>query len=180
MKKDTFFDNITENERKEATQKIVDSSCSRKSFFVMTIAAAVISTIGILENNGANGAVIIGGILMVPLLSLILAILIRMIMTDFCLIYRSISTFLKAVIFSFFFSIFFTFIFKHLLEFNHEMMIWNQVNLEAIILSLLIGILTDLSIARKEFQQYLMRTVIAISFISPISMSTVALKMHGS
>lgn len=175
IKKDMLFGDITESERKEAIQKIMDSSCPRKSFFVMTTAAAIISTIGILEDNSA---VIIGGMLVAPLLSPILAISMGVVMADFRLIYRSINAVLKAVIFAFFFSIFFAFMFVRPLELNHEMMIRGEINLEAVVLSLVVGIVAALSVVRRELQQYLVGTAIAISLIPLISMSAVAIRMY--
>jgi len=171
---DHLFSSVTQKEKDKTIEKIINSSCPRKSFFLMTTAAAIICTLGIMNNNAA---VIIGAMLVAPLLSPILAIALGVSMADYKLIFRSIKVVFKAMLYA----VGFSFLASLLLDkpdiFNHEMLLRSSLSLEAIMIALIAGIAASLSIARKELQQYLVGTVISVALIPPLSMSAIALRM---
>lgn len=174
IKKDKLFSNITEKEKAKAVEKIIDSSCPRKSFFILTTAAAIICTLGIMNNNAA---VIIGAMLVAPMLSPILAIALGISMGDFKLIYRSLNVTFKAFLYSLGFSFLIVLMLDEPEVLNHEMQLRSAVSLELVIIALIGGIAASLAITKKELHQYLTGTVIAVALIPAISMSAIALAM---
>lgn len=172
--KDRLFTDVTDKQKNAAVESIIESSCPRKSFFVMTSAAAVICTLGILTNNAA---IIIGAMLVAPMLSSILAISLGIVMADFRLISRSLEVVLKAFVFAVFCSFLVSLIVDKPTDFNHEMILRTTLNIETIIIALVAGVAASLSMIRDELRQYLAGTVIAVALIPPISMSAIALRM---
>ncbi|MDA3815415.1 MAG: TIGR00341 family protein [Patescibacteria group bacterium] len=172
--KDTLFSNITTKQKDDAVELIIEASCPRKSFFLMTTLSAVICTLGIITNNAA---IIIGAMLVAPMLSSILAISLGVGMGDFKLIYRSIEVVIKAVFLAVGFSFLISLMLDKPSEFNHEMLLRVGVNTETLIIALAAGVAASLSIIRQELHQYLAGTVIAVALIPPLSMSAIALRM---
>lgn len=174
INRDSLFSDVTKKQKDDVTEIIIESSCPRKSFFVMVTISAIICTLGILTNNTA---IIIGAMLVAPMLSSILAIALGIGMGDFKLIYRSMKVVLKSV----FLAVGFSFLVSLMLEkpeaFNHEMLLRIEVTTEVLIIALAAGVAASLSIIRHELHQYLAGTVIAVALIPPLSMSAIALRM---
>lgn len=173
---DGLFNDITEQERRSAIENIIEASSPRKSFFVMTIVSAVLCSLGIIEDNAA---VIIGGMLIAPMLSPILAIAMGIGMADFKLIYRSTRVVLFAVIYS----IVFSFAIALLIEavdrdsLNKEMALRVGVSLESLLVALVAGVAAAFSVIRTELHKFLAGTAIAVALIPPLSMSAIGLRM---
>ncbi len=172
----SLFHDITEKDRQVAIEKIMEASCPRKSFFVMTTVAAILCTLGIAEGNSA---VIIGGMLVAPMLSPSLAVAMGIGMADFKLIYRSI----RVVALSTLFSLGFSFAIAMLLErpdpasLNHEMLLRVGVSRDTLIIAVVAGIAASLSMIRSELHKYMAGIAIAVALIPPISMSAIGLRM---
>lgn len=172
--KNQLFGDVTEKDKEKAVEKIIDSSCPRKSFFIMTTAAAIICTLGMLDDNAA---VIIGAMLVAPMLSPILAVALGAAMGNFRLIYRSFNVVFKAFLFALGFSFLIAFMLPNPEELNHEMILRTEIDLNTILIALVGGIAASLSVTRRELHQYLSGTVIAVALIPPISMGAIALRM---
>ncbi len=172
-----FFD-VTEDVRREAIEKIIESSSPRKSFFVMITVSAVLCTLGIV---GDNAAVIIGGMLIAPMLSPILAVAMGIGMADFKLIKRSFRVVFFATIFSFVFSLMIALLLilgsDHPFYLNHEMELRTDISLDSLLIALVAGIGASLSVVRRELHQYLAGTAIAVALIPPLSMSAIGLSV---
>jgi uncharacterized hydrophobic protein (TIGR00271 family) len=174
--KNSLFSDITQKDRTKAIEEILGASCPRKSFFVMTTISAIICTLGI---STGNAAVIIGGMLVAPMLSPILAIAMGVGMADFKLIYRSIRVVLLAIAYSLVFS----YGVALLLDkpdpeiLNHEMLLRVGVSLDTLLIALVAGLAASLSMIRAELHQYMAGIAIAVALIPPISMSAIGLRM---
>jgi uncharacterized hydrophobic protein (TIGR00341 family) len=169
-----LFSGLTQKEKDEAIEKIIDFSCPKKSFFLMTTISSILCTIGIMSNNAS---VIIGAMLVAPLLSPILAIALGISLADYRLIFRSIKVVAKASLYAVGFSFLAAFLLDKPTELNHEMLLRSFISLEMVIVALLAGTAASLSIIKKDLQQYLAGTAIAVALIPPLSMSAVALRM---
>ena len=171
-----IFSNITEKDRRAAIEEIIESSCPRKSFFIMTTVAAILCTLGIVEGNSA---VIIGGMLVAPMLSPILAVSMGIGMADYKLIYRS----LRVILFAIVYSLGLSFAVALLLDkpdpenLNNEMLLRIGVSLETLLVALVAGIAASLSMIRSELHKYLAGIAIAVALIPPLSMSAIGLRM---
>ena len=173
---DRLFSDVTEVDRRSAIEEIIESSSPRKSFFVMTTVAAILCTLGIMEDNAA---VIIGGMLVAPMLSPILSVAMGIGMADFKLIYRSIRVIFFAVVYSLIFS-FATALLLDKIEpaqMNKEMILRVGVSLESLLVALVAGMAASLSVIRIELHKYLAGTAIAVALIPPLSMSAIGLRI---
>jgi len=172
----SLFRDITEGDRRSAIEDVISSSSPRKSFFVMITVSAILCTLGMIEGNAA---VIIGGMLVAPMLSPILAIAMGIGMADFKLIYRSFRVVFLAILYSLGFS----FLMALLLDspdpdqLNSEMVLRVGVSLETLLVSLVAGIAASLSIIRSELHKYMAGIAIAVALIPPLSMSAIGLRM---
>lgn len=171
-----LFADITDVDRRSAIEEVIESSSPRKSFFVMTTVSAILCTLGIMEGNAA---VIIGGMLVAPMLSPILAVAMGIGMGDFKLIYRSIRVIFFAVVYSLIFS-FATALLLDKIEpaqMNGEMLLRVGVSLESLLVALVAGMAASLSVVRIELHRYLAGTAIAVALIPPLSMSAIGLRI---
>lgn len=176
MSMNLLFADITDVDRRSAIEEVIESSSPRKSFFVMTTVSAILCTLGIMEGNAA---VIIGGMLVAPMLSPILAVAMGIGMGDFKLIYRSIRVIFFAVVYSLIFS-FATALLLDKIEpaqMNEEMILRVGVSLESLLVALVAGMAASLSMIRIELHKYLAGTAIAVALIPPLSMSAIGLRI---
>ncbi len=173
-----IFGDITKEQRAKVVEEIIDSSSPTKSFFLMTTVAAILCTLGIMDDNAA---VIIGGMLVAPMLSPILAIAMGIGMADFKLIYRSIRVVLLAAGFSLVFSLAIALLLDNpgTDNLNHEMMLRAGNGWETLLVALVAGVAASLSMVRSELRKYLAGTAIAVALIPPLSMSAIGLRMSS-
>ena len=82
-------------DRRKSIEKIIETSCPNRDFFLMIAASSVIATLGILIDNLV---VVVGGMLVAPILSPILALALGIEMGDFRLIRRTLWAILKAIV----------------------------------------------------------------------------------
>ncbi len=175
---DHLFKDITQSDRNRAVEEIIESSSPRKSFFVMISVSAVLATIGIIDNNAA---VIIGGMLVAPMLSPILAIALGIEMSDYRLIKRS----FRVVLFSIFYTVSSALVFALLLNngqvnvehLNHEMSLRVETGLTTILVALVAGFGASLALVRSELAKFMSGVAIAVALIPPLSMSAIGISI---
>jgi uncharacterized hydrophobic protein (TIGR00271 family) len=175
---DHLFTDVTMVDKNRAVEEIIESSSPRKSFFVMIAVSAVLATMGILDNNAA---VIIGGMLVAPMLSPILAVALGIEMADIRLIRRS----FKVVVFSVLYAIGASLTFALLLNqgevnvenLNHEMSLRVEIGLSTILIALVAGFGASLSLVRSELAKFMSGVAIAVALIPPLSMSAVGISI---
>lgn len=114
---DHLFRDIDKKQKDDVVEKIIESSCPRKSFFVMIIASSLICTLGILTNNAA---VIIGAMLVAPMLAAVLAVSLGIVMADFKLLFRSTRVLFEGFLFSLGFSLLLAMALERPETINHE------------------------------------------------------------
>ncbi|MEA1925943.1 MAG: TIGR00341 family protein [Patescibacteria group bacterium] len=171
-----LFSDITEQERRDAIEKIIESSSPRKSYFMMMTVSAILCTLGII---GDNAAVIIGGMIIAPMLSPILSVAMGIGMADFKLIYRSLRVIFTSVAYVIVFSFATAFLLDRVEhdQMNKEMILRVGVSLESLLVALVAGMAASLSVIRTELHKYLAGTAIAVALIPPLSMSAIGLRM---
>ena len=175
---DHLFVDVILKDKNRAVEEVIESSTPRKSFFVMIAVSAVLATMGILDNNAA---VIIGGMLVAPMLSPILAIALGIEMADIRLIRRS----FKVVIISVLYAVGASLLFALLLNqgevdvenLNHEMSLRVEIGLSTILIALVAGFGASLSLVRSELARFMSGVAIAVALIPPLSMSAVGISI---
>ncbi len=90
----TVLDNLTEKDKSDAIEKLIQNSTPHQDFFMMVILSVLMTTFGLLIDNSA---VIIGSMLIAPILYPILSLSLGIVMSDHRLISRSFNTVLRSV-----------------------------------------------------------------------------------
>jgi len=175
---DHLFTDVTLEDKNRAVEEIIESSSPRKSFFVMIAVSAVLATMGILDNNAA---VIIGGMLVAPMLSPILAIALGIEMADIKLIRRSFKVVVLAVLYAVGASLLFALLLNqgevNVENLNHEMSLRVEIGLTTILIALVAGFGASLSLVRSELAKFMSGVAIAVALIPPLSMSAVGISI---
>jgi len=175
---DHLFSDITQENRNRAVEDIIESSSPRKSFFVMIAVSAALTTMGIIDNNAA---VIIGGMLVAPMLSPILAIALGIEMADYYLLKRSFRVVFIAVIYTLVSSLIFALLLNNseinANNLNHEMFLRTKIGLTTILIALVAGFGASLASVRSELAKFMSGVAIAVALIPPLSMSAIGISM---
>jgi uncharacterized hydrophobic protein (TIGR00271 family) len=175
---DHLFVDVTLKDKNRAVEEVIESSTPRKSFFVMISVSAVLATMGILDDNAA---VIIGGMLVAPMLSPILAIALGIEMADIKLIRRSFKVVILAVVYAIGSSLIFALLLNqgevNVESLNHEMSLRVEIGLTTILIALVAGFGASLSLVRSELAKFMSGVAIAVALIPPLSMSAVGISI---
>ncbi len=175
---DHLFMDVTLENKNKAVEEIIESSTPRKSFFVMIAVSSVLATMGILDNNAA---VIIGGMLVAPMLSPILAIALGIEMADVKLIRRSAKVIVLAIIYAIGASLLFALLLNQgrvdVENLNHEMSLRVEIGLTTILIALVAGFGASLSLVRSELAKFMSGVAIAVALIPPLSMSAIGISI---
>lgn len=175
---DHLFVDVTLKDKNRAVEEIIESSTPRKSFFVMIAVSAVLSTMGVLDNNAA---VIIGGMLVAPMLSPILAIALGIEMADHRLIKRSFKVVFMSVLYAIVASLIFALLLKYdgvdMENLNHEMSLRVNTSLTTILIALVAGFGASLSLVRSELAKFMSGVAIAVALIPPLSVSAIGISI---
>ncbi len=176
--KDHLFSDVTTKDRNRAVEDIIESSSPRKSFFVMIAVSAALATMGIIDDNVA---VIIGGMMVAPMLSPILAIALGIEMADNKLIYRSFKVVALWTIYALGASLVFALLLNegkvNTEQLNHEMSLRVSVGLSTILVALVAGFGASLSVVRSELAKFMSGVAIAVALIPPISVSAIGISI---
>jgi uncharacterized hydrophobic protein (TIGR00271 family) len=175
---DHLFIDVTLKDKNRAVEEVIESSTPRKSFFVMIAVSAVLATMGILDDNAA---VIIGGMLVAPMLSPILAIALGIEMADIRLIRRSFKVVVMSVLYAVGASLLFALLLNQgevdVENLNHEMSLRVETGLTTILIALVAGFGASLSLVRSELAKFMSGVAIAVALIPPLSMSAVGISI---
>lgn len=159
-----IFD-ISNKRKKDTIEQLIESSSPTQSFYLILILSAVITTFGIVLDNVA---VVIGGMLVSPLLSPLLAVSMGIVLADYKLILRS----LKIVLYSVGFVVMISLIFAFFLvekELNSEIVSRIYPNLLYFGIALASGVAAAIAIAKEEFSERMVGVAVAIALLPPLS-----------
>ncbi|MCR4311228.1 MAG: TIGR00341 family protein [Candidatus Taylorbacteria bacterium] len=92
-----LFSTVTETEKNEAIEKVIQHATPRRDFFLMLILSVSMASFGILLNNII---VLVGSMLIAPILYPLLSLSLGIIVADEKLIGRSVYTIVKSVVFA--------------------------------------------------------------------------------
>ena len=156
---------ITPEQKKQTVEKLIESSSPTQAFFLILVLSAVISTFGLLLNSPA---IVIGGMLVSPLLSPILAISMGIVMADAKLIFRSIKVLLIAMVYVVVISLIFAFFMVNKAP-NNEIISRIHPNLIYFGVALASGIAAAFAFSKEEFSEHLVGVAVAIALLPPLS-----------
>ncbi len=156
---------LDDKERKESIEKIIATSTPTKDFFLMIAAASIITALGILINNIT---VVLGGMLVAPILSPILALALGIEMGDFKLIRRTLWTILKAVLVVLGFSILIS-IFVPLVLTDNTVLSNLDPSLEFGVIALISGVAAAFALAKKSLSESLPGVAVSVAILPPLA-----------
>ena len=156
---------ISPEQKKKTIEKLIESSSPTQGFFLVLILSAIITTFGIVLNNIV---IVIGGMLVSPLLSPILAISMGIAMADNKLIFRSFKVLGIAMAYIIVISLIFA-LFVINKEINEEIISRAHPNLIFFGVAFASGIAAAFSLAKEELSERIVGVAVAIALLPPLS-----------
>ena len=163
-----LFNNLTEKDKSDAVKKLIQESSPRADFFLMVILSVLMATFGLLLNSDS---VVIGSMLIAPILFPILSVSLGVTMSDFKLIYRSLYTLLKYVIYGIFASAIVTLFFKTDPSINssQSLLISLKPSLIYVAIAIVAGIAASFSMVKPRLSEMLPGVAISVALIPPLA-----------
>lgn len=162
-----LFENLQETERNEAVQKIVISSSPHLDFFLQSILATLMATLGLLANNVA---IIIGSMLIAPVLYPLLGIGMGSVMKNRKVILNSLKTLIIAVILSIIASTILTLFYVHN-DFSllTELQARERVTTIEIAIAFIAGLAATFALIKPKISEVLPGVAVSVSLIPPLA-----------
>lgn len=158
-------------EMNDICAKIIETSSPDTDFYIMVTLSSIIVSLGLLGNNNI---LVIGGMLVTPLLSPILAIALGIVAYDFKAIFRSIKVFIMSFILTCLVSLFVGII----IDFNIyaiELINIMKPSLYIFIVAVVAGIAASYAWAEPEQNSTIPGTAIAVTLVPPLTATGLAL-----
>ncbi|PIR73846.1 MAG: TIGR00341 family protein [Candidatus Moranbacteria bacterium CG10_big_fil_rev_8_21_14_0_10_35_21] len=171
----SLFNNLTEQDKCQAIEKLVSSSAPRTDFFLMIILAITMATFGLLLNSAA---IIIGSMLIAPMLYSILSLSMGIIMSDFNLISRSFYTTLKSIAFAIGASILITIFFSSG-DFvpNAEIMARTQPSLAYGAVAIIAGLAASFAMVKPHLNETLPGIAVSVALVPPLATTGIGIAL---
>ncbi len=174
IKGDHLFRDVSEKNRQQVVENIIEASTPRKSFFVMVAASSFICTAGILMDSVA---LIIGAMIIAPMISALLSVSLGLVVFNGKLFLRSVLVVIKSLALLFVSAFGISMLFKTNEAISYINLLKTDFQLEIFAIALLVGFVAAISFIRKELSQYITGTAIAVTLIPPMCVSAIALRM---
>jgi uncharacterized hydrophobic protein (TIGR00271 family) len=172
----TLFSSLTEKDKNDAIKRLIDSSTPRDDFFLMTVLAILMATLGLLVNSVA---IIIGSMLIAPILSPILSISLGIVMADTKLILRSMLTLGKALLWAIAGSAIFTLLFASQAGLTHalntEIISRTEPTVINIVIAVVAGLAASFALIKPQLSETLPGVAISVALIPPLAVTGVGL-----
>jgi len=154
----------TQSDRNKFVEDIINSSAPSYDFYIMVVLSTLIVSLGLVSDNVV---LLIGGMLVAPLLSPIMAISLGIIIGNFKVIIRSVKIFLIALILASSVS----FVVASGVEFDiHQISLLNsmQVSLFVFLVAIVAGLSASYAWIKPNLSNALPGTAIAVTLIPPL------------
>lgn len=156
---------MTPEQKKIAIKKLIESSSPTQGFFLVLILSTIIVTVGILLNSVG---IVIGGMLVTPMLSPILAISLGIVMADYKMIKRSFMVLFKSIGWVIVISVVIA-LFVIDKQLNYEIISRTKPDLLYFIIALASGIAASFAISKQEFSERMVGVAVAIALLPPLA-----------
>jgi len=168
---------ISQSDRKDFCETIIDSSAPNADFYFLVILSALIVTLGLAKDNVI---LLIGGMLVAPILSSILAISLGLIILNGKVVFRSVWILLTSIIVSVLVSFFIGIITYHDIK-TIELMSYMEVSLYTFMVALIAGTAASYTWSKPNLNSTLPGIAITVTLIPPMAAIGLALaSMHYS
>ena len=162
---------ISQADRKDFCETIIDSSAPNADFYFLVILSALIVTLGLAKDNVI---LLIGGMLVAPILSSILAISLGIIILNFRVIFRSIRIMLTAIVLSVLVSFIVGAITYHDIN-TLELMTYMEVSMYTFMVALVAGTAASYTWSKPNLNSTLPGIAITVTLIPPMAAIGLAL-----
>lgn len=166
-----FSFKVCQGDRNKFCEEIINSSAPSYDFYIMAVLSTLIVSLGLVANNVV---LLIGGMLVAPLLSPIMAISLGVIIGNFKVIFRSIRIFVIALILASFVS----FLVANIVEFDiHDITLLNsmEVSFFTFLVAIVAGLAASYAWIKPNLSNALPGTAIAVTLIPPLCTTGLAL-----
>jgi uncharacterized hydrophobic protein (TIGR00271 family) len=159
---------ISEAEKSRAVEKLIETSTPHFDFFLLTILSVLMATFGMLENNVA---VVIGSMLIAPVLFPILSLSLSIVMSDYALIQRAVTTLAKAALLGIAVSFLATLFFGlgTGATVTPEIMARTQPTLWSFAIAVVAGFAVAYTLAKEHLSETLPGIAVAVALIPPLA-----------
>jgi len=174
----TIFSSLTEKDKNDAIQRLIADSTPRDDFFLMIVLSIIMATLGLLIDNAA---VIIGSMLIAPLLSPILSLSLGVVISDRRLMFRSLLTVTKSVVFAvpaaLIVTLFFMFDTGLGTELNGEILARAEPSIAFAAIALIAGFAASFALIKPQISAVLPGVAVSVALIPPLAAVGVGLAM---
>lgn len=171
-----LFNNITESEKNEAIESIIEHATPRHDFFLMLVLSVSMAAFGMILGSTV---IVVGSMLIAPILSPILSLALGVILTDRKLMRRSLYTILKSILFAFVAGAVIGFLFS-----NHEIegilpFIGGDTPFPLMyaIVAAIAGFAGAFAITKPHLNESLPGVAIAVALVPPLAASGIAFSL---
>ncbi len=169
----SLFNNITEEEKSGAIEKLIANSVPSNDFFLMVILSVLMATFGLLIDSTA---VVVGSMLIAPILYPILGLSMGIIMSDNLLITKSFTTFMKASILGIIVSAGVTLLFSSQTNgISAEIISRTEPSLISFMIGAIAGFAAAFAIVKKKLNDMLPGVAISVALIPPLAVVGIGL-----
>ncbi|MBU4216941.1 DUF389 domain-containing protein [Candidatus Parcubacteria bacterium] len=165
---------VSNAERNELCANIIESSAPRSDFYFLVFLSSIIVSWGVIINSIV---LVIGGMLVTPLLSPILAISLGAVILNIKVLIRSIRILLS----SFFLAVLIAFVLGKSIEFNllsSEIVTAMHPSISVFAIAAIAGVAASFTWAKKELNSNLPGVAITVTLIPPLTVVGLALSQN--
>ncbi len=172
----TLFRTLTEEDKNEAIKRLIEESTPRDDFFLLSVLSVLMAVFGLLIDSVA---VIIGSMLIAPLLSPILGVSLGVVMADPKLIFRSLLTIGKAVVWTVPAAAIATLLFSSQAGLdaglNAEIISRTEPSVVAIAIAIVAGAAASFAMIKPHLNASLPGVAISVAIIPPLAVTGIGL-----
>ncbi|MBN2197904.1 TIGR00341 family protein [Candidatus Wolfebacteria bacterium] len=163
-----LFNNLTEEDKSEAVEKIMKGSAPSHDFFLMVVLSILMATFGLLLDNAA---VIIGSMLIAPILYSILGLSLGVSISDLKLISRSLYTVSKSMFLGIAAAVLATLLFSTQIgsELTPEIMSRTHPSLLYMSIAIIAGFAASFALVKPQLSETLPGIAISVALIPPLA-----------
>jgi uncharacterized hydrophobic protein (TIGR00271 family) len=166
---------ITDEELKtRAVDRLIKSSTPDFDFFLFVVLAVLMATVGLLLDSAT---VIIGSMLIAPILSPILSLSLALVMSDYRLLTRSLTTLGKAFAFGIGLSFLAAFFFEPgAVEIGQEVILRTTPSLLYFVVAVISGFAVSYALVQPDLNETFPGVAVSVSILPPIAVMGIGLK----
>lgn len=158
---------MTENDKREAIEKLIHGSSPRPDFFLMIIMSVAVASFGLFLENPA---IVIGSMLIAPILLPVLSISLGLVMSDFKLLARSLYTVGKSIVLGVLSAAVITFFFYDgTADVFSDVLLPGNAPLIYFMVSVVSGITVAFALVKPDLNTMMPGAAVAVTLIPPLA-----------